>query len=99
MFKNYPKLSDVIKDRFKFIFIDEYQDTHKEVIEIFLDLSNACEDLPDLRQACRFDQMMIEARIHRRLSVRFLAIAGQCNQDDLLERRLLANLFRDFVPI
>jgi len=36
MFKNYPKLCDIVKDRFKFIFIDEYQDTHKEVVEIFL---------------------------------------------------------------
>ena len=36
MFKNYPKLSSIIKDKFKYIFIDEYQDTHKSVIEIFL---------------------------------------------------------------
>nr|BFF36940.1 AAA family ATPase [Tenacibaculum mesophilum] len=37
MFKTYPKLSDILKDKFKFIFIDEYQDTSKLVIEIFLD--------------------------------------------------------------
>lgn len=36
LFKKYPKLADIIKDRFKYIFIDEYQDTHKSVIEIFL---------------------------------------------------------------
>lgn len=36
MFKNYPKLCDILKDKFKFIFIDEYQDTNKAVIEIFL---------------------------------------------------------------
>jgi DNA helicase-2/ATP-dependent DNA helicase PcrA len=34
---NYPKLSDIVKDRYKFIFVDEYQDTNKYVIEIFLE--------------------------------------------------------------
>lgn len=37
MFKMYPKLNDILKDKFKFIFVDEYQDTNKLVIEIFLD--------------------------------------------------------------
>ncbi|WP_459209235.1 UvrD-helicase domain-containing protein [Aquimarina rhabdastrellae] len=37
MFKTYPKLSDILKDKFKFIFVDEYQDTSKLVVEIFLD--------------------------------------------------------------
>ncbi|MFG4004883.1 UvrD-helicase domain-containing protein [Flavobacterium aquidurense] len=36
MFKNSVKLCSVVKDKFPFIFIDEYQDTQKEVIEIFL---------------------------------------------------------------
>ncbi len=36
LFKNYPKLCDILKDKFKFIFIDEYQDTNKGVVEIFL---------------------------------------------------------------
>lgn len=36
MFSNYPKLSDILKDKYKFIFIDEYQDTQKDVVEIFL---------------------------------------------------------------
>ena len=36
MFKNYPKLSDILKDRFKFIFVDEYQDTQKNVVEILV---------------------------------------------------------------
>lgn len=40
MFKNYKLLCDIIKDKFKFIFIDEYQDTHKEVVEIFLEHLN-----------------------------------------------------------
>lgn len=37
LFKNYPKLCDILKDKFKFIFIDEYQDTSRNVIEILLD--------------------------------------------------------------
>ncbi|MFM7458429.1 MAG: UvrD-helicase domain-containing protein, partial [bacterium] len=37
LFKKYPKLCDIVKDRYKFIFIDEYQDTDKSVIEIFLE--------------------------------------------------------------
>lgn len=40
MFKNHKLLCDIVKDKFKFIFIDEYQDTHKEVVEIFLDHLN-----------------------------------------------------------
>jgi len=36
LFKTYPKLCDILKDKFKFIFIDEYQDTSKYVVEIFL---------------------------------------------------------------
>jgi len=37
MFKKYPKLCKIVKDKFKFIFIDEYQDTDEIVVEIFLD--------------------------------------------------------------
>ena len=37
LFKTYPKLSDILKDRFKFVFVDEYQDTNKLVIEILLE--------------------------------------------------------------
>lgn len=36
VFEKYPKLSDIVKDNYKFIFIDEYQDTSKYVVEIFL---------------------------------------------------------------
>lgn len=36
MLKTYSKLSDIIKDKFKFILIDEYQDTNPLVVEIFL---------------------------------------------------------------
>ena len=37
MFQTYPKLCDILKDKFQFILIDEYQDTNKLVVEIFLD--------------------------------------------------------------
>ncbi len=36
MFKTYPKLCDILKDKFKFILIDEYQDTSPSVVEIML---------------------------------------------------------------
>lgn len=36
MFANYPKLCDILKDRFRFIFVDEYQDTSPLVVEILL---------------------------------------------------------------
>jgi len=36
MFKTYPKLCDIVKDKFQFIFVDEYQDTSKFIVDIFL---------------------------------------------------------------
>jgi DNA helicase-2/ATP-dependent DNA helicase PcrA len=36
MFKKYPRLIDILKDRFDFIFIDEYQDTDPKVVELLL---------------------------------------------------------------
>jgi DNA helicase II / ATP-dependent DNA helicase PcrA len=36
MFKNYPLLSAILKDKYKFVFIDEYQDTSPLVVEILL---------------------------------------------------------------
>jgi len=36
MFEHYEMLNSIVKDKFDFIFIDEYQDTQKEVIDIFL---------------------------------------------------------------
>lgn len=36
MFRTYRKLCDILKDKYKFIFVDEYQDTHKEVVDILL---------------------------------------------------------------
>ena len=37
MFRKYWKLCDIVKDKYKFIFIDEYQDTHEEVVKILLE--------------------------------------------------------------
>ncbi len=37
MYKKYPKLCTILKDKFPFIFIDEYQDTSPLVVEIFLE--------------------------------------------------------------
>lgn len=36
LFEIYPKLSTIVKDKYQFIFIDEYQDTNKAVVDIFL---------------------------------------------------------------
>lgn len=36
MFAHYSVLCDIVKDKFNFIFIDEYQDTNPKVVEIFL---------------------------------------------------------------
>lgn len=37
MFATYPLLSKLLCDKYDYIFIDEYQDTQKQVIEIFLE--------------------------------------------------------------
>lgn len=37
MFKTYPLLCDILKDKYDYILIDEYQDTEKQVIDIFLE--------------------------------------------------------------
>lgn len=37
MFKKYDKLCSIIKDKYPFIFVDEYQDTHPLVVSIFLE--------------------------------------------------------------
>lgn len=37
MFKNHLLLCDILKDKYQFIFIDEYQDTSPLVVEIFLE--------------------------------------------------------------
>lgn len=36
MFEHYEMLNNIVKDKFDLIFIDEYQDTQKEVTDIFL---------------------------------------------------------------
>ncbi|XHR95566.1 UvrD-helicase domain-containing protein [Mucilaginibacter sp. UC70_90] len=37
MFEHFPLLCDIVKDKYDFIFIDEYQDTSSSVIRILLD--------------------------------------------------------------
>ncbi|PKA43189.1 ATP-dependent helicase [Rhizobium sullae] len=37
MFENYPKIRDILRDRFRYILVDEYQDTFPEVVKILLD--------------------------------------------------------------
>ncbi|MFW2487756.1 UvrD-helicase domain-containing protein [Clostridium chromiireducens] len=37
MYKHYKLLCDILKDKYKFVFIDEYQDTNLLVVQIFLD--------------------------------------------------------------
>lgn len=36
MYKKYKVLCDIFKDKYDYVFIDEFQDTHKSVIDIFL---------------------------------------------------------------
>ncbi len=36
LFEIYPKLSTIVKDKYPYIYIDEYQDTNKLVVDIFL---------------------------------------------------------------
>lgn len=36
LFDKYPKLSTIVKDKYQFIFIDEYQDTNTVVVDVFL---------------------------------------------------------------
>ena len=36
LFEKYPKLSSILKDKYQFIFIDEYQDTNRAIVDILL---------------------------------------------------------------
>jgi len=36
LFDRFPLLSKILQDKFDFIFVDEYQDTHSDIIDIFL---------------------------------------------------------------
>jgi DNA helicase II / ATP-dependent DNA helicase PcrA len=40
LFESYPKIGDIVKDKYNFLFIDEYQDTNALVIEILLNHFN-----------------------------------------------------------
>ncbi|MEQ9906168.1 UvrD-helicase domain-containing protein [Pectobacterium aroidearum] len=37
MFETYPKIRDILRDRYRYILVDEYQDTSPHVIKILLD--------------------------------------------------------------
>ena len=37
MFEAYPKIRDILRDRFRYILVDEYQDTAPDVVSILLD--------------------------------------------------------------
>lgn len=43
MFKKYPKLCDILNNKYNYILVDEYQDTAPEVIEILLDFLPASD--------------------------------------------------------
>ena len=43
MFKSYPLLCEILIDKYNYIFIDEYQDAEKQVMEIFLNFLNNIE--------------------------------------------------------
>lgn len=36
LFQRYPKIGQILCDKYDFILIDEYQDTHKDIVEVFL---------------------------------------------------------------
>jgi DNA helicase-2/ATP-dependent DNA helicase PcrA len=36
LFENYPLLAKILQDKYDFIFVDEYQDTNKAIVDIFL---------------------------------------------------------------
>lgn len=36
LFQCYPKLGKILADKYDFILVDEYQDTHEDVVEVFL---------------------------------------------------------------
>ncbi len=44
LFQRYPKIGKILGDKYDFILIDEYQDTHEDVVEVFL------KHLPNGRQ-------------------------------------------------
>lgn len=50
MFANYPKLCEIVKSRYPYILIDEYQDTSRCVVEILLNSLSPKEKLPNTRQ-------------------------------------------------
>lgn len=54
LFKKYPVMEKIFKDKIDYIFIDEYQDTRREIIEIFLKFS----DIKNSPVVCLFGDTM-----------------------------------------
>jgi len=46
LFKDFPLIRKILRDKYGFILIDEYQDTEKQVIEIFLNYLQEGDDAP-----------------------------------------------------
>ena len=59
MFAKYPFLCRITKDRFPFIFIDEYQDTAKKVVEIFMEHLPVDIGRADKKTACSLRKVTI----------------------------------------
>lgn len=54
LFKKYPVLSKILCDKYDYIFIDEYQDTRREIVDIFLSLL----PIPQSPTICMFGDTM-----------------------------------------
>jgi len=54
LFKKYPVLNKILCDKYDYIFVDEYQDTKREIIDIFLSLL----PIPQSPTVCLFGDTM-----------------------------------------
>lgn len=43
LFERYPTLCNIVQDKFDFIFIDEYQDTNKDIIDAFMGICDSAK--------------------------------------------------------
>jgi len=59
LFKTYPTLGKIVKDKFDYIFIDEYQDTRQEVVSDLLELiTSEDEEIHQKLTLCLFGDSM-----------------------------------------
>ena len=63
LFNEYPLLRKILNDKFDFILIDEYQDTEKQVIEIFLNFFQQDINKPTIGLFGDAMQSIYESRI------------------------------------